>query len=125
MKLLYIYIYKNKDGNPSTICTRHFVANVNIPEENQTNKNSINPPPPPPPPPTKTTTTTNKKICSSSVVLHSQQQNPSHSRNNENKLMWLRSSTTKKRNNNNNKRSVSFRFLTNKTPHTPETTRTS
>jgi hypothetical protein len=35
-----------KFGNPSTISTRHFEANVNIPEENHTNKNCINPPPP-------------------------------------------------------------------------------
>jgi len=32
----------NKDGNPSTISTRHVEANVNTREENQSNQNSSN-----------------------------------------------------------------------------------
>jgi hypothetical protein len=41
---IYIYynIYINKDGNPSTISTRHVEANVNTQEENQNNQNSSN-----------------------------------------------------------------------------------
>ncbi len=35
-------IYKKKDGNPSTISTRHVEANVNTQEENQNNQNSSN-----------------------------------------------------------------------------------
>jgi hypothetical protein len=32
-----MYIYTNKDGNPSTKNTRHVKANVNIGKENQNN----------------------------------------------------------------------------------------
>jgi hypothetical protein len=39
-KALYIYI--NKDGNPSTIRTRHVKANVNALKENQNDQNSSN-----------------------------------------------------------------------------------
>jgi hypothetical protein len=39
-KTLYIYI--NKDGNPSTKSTRHVEANVNTQKENQNNQNSSN-----------------------------------------------------------------------------------
>jgi len=34
-KVLYIYIYINKDGNPSKKSTRHVEANVNTRKENQ------------------------------------------------------------------------------------------
>jgi hypothetical protein len=37
-----VYIYINKDGNPSTTSTRHVKANVNTREENQSNQNSSN-----------------------------------------------------------------------------------
>ncbi len=37
----YIYIYINKDGNPSTISTRHVETNVNTQEENQNNKKTV------------------------------------------------------------------------------------
>jgi hypothetical protein len=37
-----IYIYINKDGNPSTIRTRHVKANVNTLKENQNDQNSSN-----------------------------------------------------------------------------------
>ncbi len=39
-KTLYIYIYTNMDGNPSTKSTRHVEANVNTQKENQNNQNS-------------------------------------------------------------------------------------
>jgi hypothetical protein len=40
----YIYIYRNKDGNPSTKNTRHVEANVNTRKENLNldNQNSSN-----------------------------------------------------------------------------------
>jgi hypothetical protein len=37
-----VYIYINKDGNPSTKSTRHVKANVNTQKENQNNQNSSN-----------------------------------------------------------------------------------
>jgi hypothetical protein len=37
-----IYIYINKDGNPSTKITRHVEANVNTQKENQKNQNNNN-----------------------------------------------------------------------------------
>jgi hypothetical protein len=37
-----VYIYINKDGNPSTKSTRHVETNVNTQEENQNNQNSSN-----------------------------------------------------------------------------------
>jgi hypothetical protein len=39
---IYIYIYINKDGNPSTKSTRHVEANVNTRKENQDHQNSSN-----------------------------------------------------------------------------------
>jgi hypothetical protein len=41
-KVLYIYIYINKDGNPSTKSTRHVEANINTWKENQDHQNSSN-----------------------------------------------------------------------------------
>jgi hypothetical protein len=38
----FIYIYINKDGNPSTKSTRHINANVNTRKENQDHQNSSN-----------------------------------------------------------------------------------
>jgi len=40
--LVYIYIYINKDGNPSTKNTMHVETNVNTRKENQDNQNSSN-----------------------------------------------------------------------------------
>jgi hypothetical protein len=37
-----MYIYKNKDGNPSTKSTRHVDANANTQKENQDHQNSSN-----------------------------------------------------------------------------------
>jgi len=37
-----LYIYINKDGNPSTKSTRHVDANVNTGKENQDHQNSSN-----------------------------------------------------------------------------------
>jgi len=37
-----LYIYINKDGNPSTKCTRHVDANANTQKENQDRQNSSN-----------------------------------------------------------------------------------
>jgi hypothetical protein len=37
-----LYIYINKDGNPSTKSTRHVEANVNTQKENQDHQNSNN-----------------------------------------------------------------------------------
>jgi hypothetical protein len=37
-----VYIYMNKDGNPSTKSTMHVKANVNTWKENQNNQNSSN-----------------------------------------------------------------------------------
>jgi len=42
LKPMYIYIYINKDGNPSTKNTRHVEANVNTRKENQDNQNNGN-----------------------------------------------------------------------------------
>jgi hypothetical protein len=39
---MYIYIYINKDENPSTKSTRHVEANVNTLKENQDHQNSSN-----------------------------------------------------------------------------------
>ncbi len=39
---LDVYIYMNKDENPSTKSTMHVKANVNTPKENQNNQNSSN-----------------------------------------------------------------------------------
>jgi hypothetical protein len=36
-----MYIYINKDGNPSTISTKHVEANVNTRKENQDQSNNI------------------------------------------------------------------------------------
>jgi hypothetical protein len=41
-KLLRIYIYINKDENPSTKSTRHVDANVNTQKENQNHQNNSN-----------------------------------------------------------------------------------
>jgi hypothetical protein len=61
------------------------------------------------------------------VVLHFQQQKPLTLQKQWEQADVVEIFNYKKRNNNNNdnKRSVSFRFLTTKTPHTPETTRSS
>jgi hypothetical protein len=37
-----VYIYINKDGNPSTKSTRHVDANINMRKENQDHQNSNN-----------------------------------------------------------------------------------
>ncbi len=37
-----VYIYINKDGNPSIKSTRHVKANVNTQKENQDNQNNSN-----------------------------------------------------------------------------------
>jgi hypothetical protein len=37
-----LYIYKNKDGNPSIISTRHIETNVYTQEENQNNQKNSN-----------------------------------------------------------------------------------
>jgi hypothetical protein len=37
-----MYIYMNKDGNPSSKSTRHINANVNTWKENQDHQNSSN-----------------------------------------------------------------------------------
>ncbi len=37
-----MYIYINKDGNPSTKNTRHVEANVNTQKKNQNNQNNCN-----------------------------------------------------------------------------------
>jgi len=39
---IYIYIYRNKDGNPFIKNTRHVEANVNMRRENLDNQNSSN-----------------------------------------------------------------------------------
>jgi hypothetical protein len=41
-KLLRIYIYINKDENPSTKSTRHVDTNVNTQKENQNHQNNSN-----------------------------------------------------------------------------------
>jgi hypothetical protein len=41
-KKVCIYIYINKDGNPSTKSTKHVDANVDTLKENQNNQNSSN-----------------------------------------------------------------------------------
>jgi len=37
-----IYIYKNKDGNPSTKNTRHVDAKINMQKENKNHQNNNN-----------------------------------------------------------------------------------